>query len=239
MSTVIDFHSHVLPGIDDGSSSVEMSVSMLEKEASQGITHVVATPHFYAQHDTPERFLRKRAEAETLLREEMTRHEGLPKLTVGAEVYFFQGMSESDILRRLTIGNGKCILIEMPLPPWTDRMYREVEHIREKQGLIPIIAHVDRYIAPFRTYQIPERLSRRPVIVQANASFFLRRATRRMAFQMLRDGEIHLLGSDCHDLSDRAPNLGEAVCAITKRLGEDAVSRINAVEKDILAECVF
>ena len=64
MSAVIDFHSHVLPGIDDGSPSVEASVEMLRMEAEQGIRHVVATPHFYPRHDTPEHFLRRRAEAE-------------------------------------------------------------------------------------------------------------------------------------------------------------------------------
>ena len=61
MEKVIDFHSHILPGIDDGSASVEQSIAMLRMEAEQGIDHVVATPHFYPQYDTPEHFLRKRA----------------------------------------------------------------------------------------------------------------------------------------------------------------------------------
>ena len=64
---MIDFHSHILPGIDDGSKSVEMSIKMLRREAQQGISRVVATPHFYPQTDNPERFLRRRAEAERIL----------------------------------------------------------------------------------------------------------------------------------------------------------------------------
>ena len=63
MSGIIDFHSHVLPGIDDGSKSVEQSIAMLKREAEQGITHVVATPHFYPQEDRPEKFLRRREKA--------------------------------------------------------------------------------------------------------------------------------------------------------------------------------
>ena len=86
MAQIIDFHSHILPEIDDGSASVEQSIEMLRMEAEQGIGHVIATPHFYAKYDTPKNFLEKRNEAEARLREEMAKHEGLPHLSVGAEV---------------------------------------------------------------------------------------------------------------------------------------------------------
>lgn len=234
MSTVIDFHSHILPDIDDGSASLEQSVAMLQMEAKQGIRHVVATPHFYAQHDKPEHFLKKRAEAEKLLREEMARHKDLPALSVGAEVYYFNGISDSDVLSELTIDKKRYILIEMPLPPWTDRMYRELENIWIKQNLMPIVAHVDRYIAPFYTHGIPEKLERLPVMVQANASFFLEKATRRMAIRMLGKGRIQLLGSDCHNLTDRVPNLGEAIHLIEKKFGPDMISYIQSFQEEVL-----
>ena len=67
MSQVIDFHSHILPGIDDGSKNVEESLQMLRMMAKQGITHVVATPHFYPQHDTPESFLKRRADRKSVV----------------------------------------------------------------------------------------------------------------------------------------------------------------------------
>ena len=179
MSMVIDFHSHILPGIDDGSRSLEQSIAMLKMEAEQGIRKVVATPHFYAQHDKPERFLQKRAEAEKLLREEMAKHNDLPELEIGAEVYFFSGISDSDITSELTIGEKRYILIEMPMPPWSERIYRELENLWIKQDLVPIVAHIDRYIAPLRTFGIPKRLEELPVLVQANAEFFLEKSTRR------------------------------------------------------------
>ena len=90
-------------------------------------------------------------------------------------------------------------------------MYRELQDIHYKQGLVPIVAHVDRYIRPFKTYDIPRRLADMPVLVQANASFFQNRMTRSMAMRMLQQGQIHLLGSDCHNLTSRAPNLDQAV----------------------------
>ena len=59
MGAIIDFHSHILPGVDDGSQSVQESLAMLKMEAEQGIQHVIATPHFYPKHDSPEHFLER------------------------------------------------------------------------------------------------------------------------------------------------------------------------------------
>ena len=231
---VTDFHSHILPGIDDGSATVEESVAMLRMEAEQGIAHVVATPHFYARYDDPDRFLEKRDRAEQLLRQELEKHPELPRITVGAEVYFFRGMSESDFLSRLTIGSERCILIEMPQGPWSEEMYRELAAIWEKRRILPIIAHVDRYIEPFRTHKIPRRLAELPVFVQANADFFLDRSTVAMAMRMLKADQIQLLGSDCHNTDSRKPNLGEAVQRIQKKLGSDVLAAVRDYESKVL-----
>lgn len=207
---------------------------MLELEAKHGVSHVVATPHFYARHDSPEHFFKRRMDSELRLREIIGEREDLPQITVGAEVYYYSGISESDILQKLTIGNTKYIMIEMPFPPWTDAMYEELRRIQMRQGLTPIVAHVDRYIGPFRTYQIPERLQELPVLVQANASFFLRRGTQHMALRMLKEDKIHLLGSDCHNMKERPPNLRPAAKKIHEKLGRDTLRRIYSYEKDIL-----
>lgn len=232
--TVIDFHTHVLPGIDDGSASVEESASMLRVEAGQGIRYVIATPHFYPQHDTPRRFLERRARAMAQLLGEMPPEHDLPQVILGAEVYFFRGMSQSDQLERLTIGEKSCILIEMPPPPWTEEMYRELEQIWLNKGIIPIIAHIDRYVRPFRTYGIPERLAQLPVLVQANADFFLKKSTASMALRLLKADRIHLLGSDCHNMVSRKPNVQMAVEMIRSKLGDGAIRRIQDYERKAL-----
>ncbi len=233
MNGIADFHSHVLPGIDDGSVSVEMSLEMLKMAAEQGIREVVATPHFYAQRDYPQQFLQRRNEAESRLRSAMQHYPDLPKLSIGAEVHFFPGMSHSDLLTALTIGSKKCMLIEMPDVLWTEQNYRELEEIHTNSGIVPVIAHIDRYVSPFRNYGIPERLAELPVLVQANASFFLKPWTRAAAMKMLRRDQIHLLGSDCHNLTKRAPNLGPALVQIRKCLGNDAVDRIQQYQEMI------
>lgn len=232
---ITDFHTHVLPGMDDGSASISESIAMLRETFRQGITHMVATPHFYPQKDSPDAFLRRRQAAEDRLRERMARESELPTLSVGAEVYYFPGMSDSDALSQLTIGKNGYIMLEMPPSVWTEHLYQEIQGIYEKQGLTPIIAHVDRYIRPFRTYGIPRALEELPVLVQANADFFLDRGTSSFALRLLRADRIHLLGSDCHNLTDRAPNLGKASQVIRNRLGADALERIGRYEHIVLS----
>ena len=207
---------------------------MLRLAAEQGISHVIATPHFYPRHDNPDRFFERRDLAMTRLREAIEAETGLPRITLGAEVYFFRGMSESDQLSRLTIEGTNCILIEMPISPWTEEMYQELEEIWARRGILPIVAHIDRYIRPLCTHGIPERLSQLPLLVQANAEFFIDRRTAGMALRMLRADKIHLLGSDCHNMNTRKPNMDAALQRIRSKLGEVALQRVEKYQQEIL-----
>lgn len=232
---VTDFHSHILPGIDDGSPDVLTSIAMLQREADQGIRRVAVTPHFYPRYEDPEQFLQRRDRAEAQLRQAMAEKTAMPELLVGAEVYYFRGISESEWLPHLRLRGTDMVLIEMPAPPWTDTMLRELVQIREKWGFTPIIAHIDRYIAPLRTYGLPRMLQQLPVLVQANGSFFLERRTASMAMKMLKADQIQLLGSDCHNLTERIPNLGPARSAIERKLGTDILNRICAWENTVIS----
>ena len=166
----------------------------------------------------------------------MQKAEGIPKVLLGAEVFYFRGISESEFLPQLTICGGRCILIEMPQAPWPESIYQELEAIWHRRGITPVIAHVDRYISPFRTYKIPQRLQQLPVLVQANASFFLNRKTRGMALRMLHADQIQLLGSDCHNLTNRPANLGDAISVIEKQFGQNALSKVQSWQNRILPE---
>lgn len=231
MMMVSDFHSHILPKVDDGSSCVEESIEMLRLEAKHGVKRVVATPHFYANHDAVGNFLERREAAAKLLRMEMAWCTDMPQVVLGAEVHFFRGISESDILRDMVIEGTNCVLIEMPHAHWSDSMYQELVDISEKRGMTPILAHVDRYISPTNTHRILKRLEQMPVLVQANGSFFLRKSTSAMAIKMLEKKQIHLLGSDCHNMHTRQPNLYEATQVIRGKLGGIKIRGIVANEK--------
>lgn len=230
---IADLHSHILPGIDDGSASLAESAALIAILKAQNVPWVAATPHFYPHRDHLDRFLQRREKAAEELKAYLGEDGRTIPVILGAEVYYYPGMSDSEALKKLTYGESPYLLVEMPMSPWTDAMYRELGRIREKQGLIPVIAHVDRYISPLRQHGIPGRLEKLPVLVQANASFFLRQSTRSLALRMLKKGQIHLLGSDCHNVKYRAPRLAEAVEVIRRKLGKPALVTLAKNANDI------
>lgn len=211
---MIDVHSHVLPGMDDGSRSVEESLTMLEASAKQGVTCMAATPHFYADENSPEEFLTRRALAAQQLRNAW--RPGLPTLKLGAEVCYFEGISRCEGLERLRFEGIDLLLLEMPFCPWTKRMVREVLEIHSQAGITVLLAHIERYLR-WQQEEVWDTLGAAGVLNQCNASFFLRWQTKRKALRMLRKGRIHLLGSDCHNMDIRPPRLGEVLTVLGQR----------------------
>ena len=210
---MIDVHSHVLPGVDDGSKSVEESLAMLRTSAQQGIRCVAATPHFYAMESSPEQFLARRKAAADRLRAAW--EPGLPKLLLGAEVYFFEGISRVDDIDRLALG-GTLLLLEMPFGPWTERMIAEAALLHEQRGLSVVLAHIERYFR-WQPKELWDELLDMGLLTQCNAGFFLDWKTRHKARRMLAEGKIHLLGSDTHNMTARPPRLGEALASLGER----------------------
>ena len=210
---MIDFHSHVLPEMDDGSGSVEESLAMLRVSAAQGIGCIAATSHFYPMENSPEQYLRRRDEAAERLKRVW--RPGLPKLLMGAEVYYFEGMAAARELDALRLEGTELLLVEMPFQPWTERMVREVIALHERQGITVLMAHIERYFH-YQSKGVWDDLLREGILMQCNAEFFLSWKTRRKARRMLAEGRIHLLGSDCHNMTARPPRLGEALSAMKK-----------------------
>lgn len=237
MKDIIDIHTHILPEIDDGSQSLDESIKMLRMESEQGICKIIATPHFYPHHDTLEHFLDKRERAIEKLKQAMVTESNLPLVEVGAEVHYFSGIGKSESIRSLTIGNSDCILVEMPVCRWTKQMYDDLTGISGNLGITPIVAHIDRYIKPWCTWGIPEKIAEMPVLVQANASFFLERRTSKMALRMLKKNQIHLLGSDCHNLTSRPPNLGEVLSIIENNFENNVIEQLLDNQSIILSNC--
>jgi protein-tyrosine phosphatase len=211
---MIDIHTHLLPGLDDGSSSLEESIWLGKALAEQGVTLVAATPHFNAAQQRPSQFLECRDQAERYLWSKWPQE--FPPILVGAEVHYFDGMSHTEELPLLTLESTNILLLEMPFGPWSQRMVEEVLEIQTRRNLQVLLAHVERYQS-FR--QFGEQLRQAGVWTQCNASFFLHWKTKSRALKMLRKGEIQMLGSDCHNKSTRPPRLQEAREVIEKSLG--------------------
>ncbi len=223
----VDFHSHMLPAMDDGSASLDESLSMLRKSAADGITDVVLTPHFYARADNPAHFLEKRSRRMAQLAEAVCAQlPEAPRLIPGAEVRYFEGITEMEDLPRMRVGETKCLLVEMPFVPWTERMLGDVIELAGRRELTVILAHIERY-PDARRRDVRELLLSHGVLMQANGEAFLGRFRSREMMKLLAEGQIHLLGSDSHNTATRPPNLGEAHAAIAKKLGAVAVEALN------------
>ena len=219
---MIDFHCHILPGIDDGSGSLEETRKMLQQAGSQGVRYMVATPHFYADRMMPRDFLDKRQKAfECVVSEDIA-----PELGLGAEVYYFDNMSRSDELQKLQINDTGLLLVEMPFTGWTDRIVDDVCRLQDRQGLTPVLAHVERYRNGDQFPRYRDKLLSEGVLMQANAGSFGLIRTGFWLQQQMKRGCIHFLGSDCHNLTTRQPNMETAERMILKRLGAGALREI-------------
>ncbi len=210
-----DFHSHILPSIDDGSQSVQESIDLLKEEKKQGVSLVAATPHFnLRENSSVEEFLQKREKAYKNLKKELTGD--LPKILLGAEVEYFYGISGLENLKLLCLQNTELLLLEMPFEPWSKMVVNEVKVLAKRTGIIPVLAHIDRYLR-FQSADTLKQLLMSGVIFQANAEAFLGFFTRGRMLKMLEHRQIGFLGSDCHNMKFRPPRLGQAVELISKK----------------------
>ena len=230
---MIDFHSHVLPGIDDGSGSVEESREMLEALAAQGVDLVALTSHYYASRHTPEQFLERRQAAFERLRPALT--EETPQLRLGAEVLFFRGITRMEALPRLRLEGTRVLLLEMPFTAWSDGEVREVVDLCHDPEFVVLLAHIERYLK-LQKAGVWDRLLSEGAMMQCNASFLLPVLQQRRAVSMLREGRIHVLGTDCHNMSSRPPRMNEAAAVLEKRLGRREARRFLDRSYDYLED---
>ena len=222
---IIDFHSHILPAIDDGSRDVKTSIEMLQMSSAQRIAVMIATPHFYPMHDRVEDFLQRRNEAHERLQSCLTAD--MPKIILGAEVAFFKGISRADKLEAMTVEKTKLLLLEMPFAPWSDEDIEEVRILAENRGFTVMLAHVERYFSIRENRKKMQELLRLPVIVQINSGSLLDWKKREKIVRMFQDGQAHVLGSDCHGVFRRSPNLLAGREVLKKRLGQDILDDID------------
>ncbi len=200
---MIDFHTHILPGIDDGSKGVQQSLEMLRMEQKMGIDTVFLTPHFYASQNSPETFLNRREEAWEKLQEGL--EEGLPQLLLGAEVQYFESIGYAENLSSLCIQGTNLLLLEMPFNGWDDRMVRTVLELNGTDGIQIVLAHIDRYLK-FVKENVWNLFQQNGILMQLNASAFSGFLHRRKAVSLMQNGFVQFIGSDCHNLDSRKPN---------------------------------
>ena len=233
---MIDFHTHILPGIDDGSRNLQMTKEMLDLERDQAVTKVIASPHFYASEMSMKHFLRQRDKAWSEVREQLySRDNTYPEIKLAAEVYYFNDMGRSD-LSGLCIQGTRLLLVEMPFAQWTKKVFEDLESMIRKQHLKLIIAHVERYYHYQKDKSIWDQVFSLPLIAQFNAGCLGSWTRRRLALRFMKGGYPVILGSDCHNTSSRKPNLLEGRDVLEKKLGRGYLDQMDDLGQKILKD---
>ena len=210
---MIDLHCHILPGVDDGALDLVDSTALARQAVADGIEAICATPHIRHDHDVRIDEVEGRVGA-------LNRHlrgERIPlTILTGGEVAetAVEALNEEE-LRKLSLGNGRWILLEPAPGPLGDSLARRVGHLAER-GHRALIAHPERHVSA----DMHERLAglvAAGALVQATADFFLREQTAAGMLSLAEAGLVHVLSSDAHSSLGGRP---AAMAAAFERLAE-------------------
>ncbi len=219
---LFDIHCHFVPGVDDGSKSLEESLWLLERDYEDGVRNIIVTPHFrYEMFEPSMELVRKQFR---LLTEASTKKFGTSlRLYLGCELHISQDMADRlDAGDRLTLAHSDYVLTEFST---IDTQYTIREHIMRlaNRGYFPIIAHIERYDSVYGDFEFMEMLRNYGAKIQINADsvcgvdgFSMKRYTKKL----MKAGLVDFIASDGHDQTYRVPHLGKAYETTVKWMGE-------------------
>ena len=224
---MIDLHTHILPGVDDGARSLAESRQLALEAAGEGVSVLAATPHVRADFPTTAEMME---EGVAQLREDFV-EQGIPvQVLHGGEIDIgLLWAIPTDELRRLTIAQtGRYLLLEFPYRGWPLALDSAVTRLVEL-GLTPLLAH------PERNPEVQDRPDRLGKLVDAGALVQvtsasldgrLDRASQASGVRLLELGLVHVLASDAHGPHIRGAGLGAA----TQIVGDAELARYLTVD---------
>ena len=198
-----DFHTHTLPGIDDGSRSAEQSAQMLSALFSMGFDKVMFTPHYYPDEQSISDFLQKRDKAYKEFTSFASSSEDLklPSFGFGAEVYLHPILfnSKDEDIKLLTVDSGgRIMLTEMEYSDTvSDVTLGMLNRLIYNFGIIPVLAHIERYPFMLEERNVINMLEM-GCLCQINVSSLNTKGIRRKLIKYIRKGYICAIGSDIH-----------------------------------------
>ncbi len=229
-----DFHTHILPDMDDGTKSTDEAVKILTALKICGFTDVVLSPHYYSNREDMYAFLQRREKCFALLKSAL---EGIsvPKLHIGAEVYLSALLFNNVDLRELTLdGKGVYMLTELPYDhKLTGTTLANLERLAYVRGITPVLAHIERY--PY----LLDGKGLKPLLemgckVQVNYRAFTVPSYGRKLKKLIKHGYIDALGTDVHTASGFSTELADSVSAIKQAYGDEFLFGIGNYVKEKL-----
>lgn len=227
---MIDFHTHILPGIDDGARTYGNAIELIQEEVSQGIDTIVLTPHFDFEKKDLSEFLAQRDAAYAELKRAVKERRIPVQLHVGAEVRFSPRLLDADIAP-LCVEGSRYILVEFPMSH-TPSATREVFYSLMTGGYFPILAHAERYNIENKSNYL-YNLVCSGVLMQVNYESAMNHRKKKVA-ELIKHDMVHLWGSDTHSMDKRPPSFARAKRYLDKKFGTGLLEHCNDLAKAIL-----
>ena len=234
-----DFHSHFLPGIDDGARDPVQSVAILKYLCSNGIRKVCATPHYSSHHESVEHFLERREGAKNRLFEYMkgltqSERECLPEIVYGAEVKLERGLCEKKDVEKLALGTSGHILLELPFASYEEWMSEEIYNVRYQFGVSPIMAHINRYYTLFSKSEFDDLFLDGDLALQMNCESMTGLSSSVRTKKLIKNCGSIVFGCDIHDPKKTGESGLEKMLGFLGKLPEESQRHISHIEKYIL-----
>ena len=203
---MIDLHTHLLPGIDDGSKNLEETRQLLLRQTQNGVDRVVLTPHFYCDRMDLDDFLIKRDRAfqQTLT---ILDPATMPQIKAGAEVRYSPALLEMD-LSKLTLGESSYLLLELSDLHYPAHLEQVIMNMT-MMGITPILAHLERCKYFREQPDLLLHLIGKGALGQVTVLSLFDRATKSFALACLKNSLAHIVASDAHNLTLRPPCMGK------------------------------
>ncbi len=222
-----DIHSHIIPEVDDGACNMEESLQLLESMAAQGITSLIATPHFYAEdnHLTPFQHNAAMQKSLNKLKAEISGMD-FPHIKLGHEVHYFHGISTCEEITSLCFSGSKYFLLELPYMHIGSGVANEIVDFSLNFGVKPILAHIERYARHDAFDDLLDIIKEGFAEAQVNCDSIIDKRLRRLSFDLIKSGYISYLATDTHSITTRPPRFSEAIEIISKKIGSSEANKL-------------
>ena len=234
---MIDFHTHIIPNIDDGSRSVEETFNLIKEAKEAGFEGIILTSHYienYYETEAKERDVWVNAISDSL------KAKGIEtNLYIGNEIYLSENIMNLLINRKAsTINNTSYVLFEMPLNAEPMHLYDVIYSLQENK-LVPVLAHPERYSFVQREPELIYDLIEKGVLMQSNYGSILGQYgenAKMIVKKFLENDMIHFLGSDVHRQNTIYKKIPQALEEIKEIIGEEKLEKLTTINPKLVLE---
>ena len=233
---MIDFHAHILPNIDDGSTSMEESINLIKEAEQAGFTGIISTSHYLQNYYECDEKERRRILAELANQVKVADAEAeMPKLYLGSEIYI-----STDIVELLkegkasTINGTNYVLFELPMNS-KPLFAKEVVYKLIENGYNPIIAHPERYSYVKENIEFVRELKNMGALFQSNYGSVIGMyggSAKKTLKKLLKEDLISFLGSDVHAVGQIYPKVPKILRKLEKWISPEKLKELTTLNAE-------